>query len=73
MIKWKGNSNRKNKITATLSDVKLCEACINDYDMFQEYLELLEDGQERDKNFPGKIQSKIINGINFLNWDGYFD
>jgi len=73
MIKWNINSGRKNKIIAVFTDVKLCEACINDYNMFQDYLELLEDGQERDKNFPGKIQSKIINGINFLNWDGYFD
>jgi hypothetical protein len=40
--------------------------------MFQRYLELLEDGQEKDKNFPADVQRKIINGINIMNWDGYF-
>lgn len=73
MIKWNINSGRKNKIGAVFTDVKLCEACINDFDTFQRYLELLEDGQEKDKNFPADVQRKIINGISKMNWDGYFD
>lgn len=68
MIKWNINSGRKNKIVAIFTDVKLCEACINDFNMFQKYLDLLEDGQEKDKNFPAYIQRKIINGIDQLNW-----
>lgn len=67
------DGQKKKKINAALSDLKICEACINDPDIFERYLMLLEDGQELDKKFPASVQQRIINGINTINWDGYFD
>jgi len=73
MIKWKIASYTKiqnRKILLTLTDVKLCEASINDFNMFKEFLILLEKGKDVNINFPKNIQQKIIEGIQHLNWDG---
>jgi len=73
MIKWSANGSngqRRKRIIATLSDLKICEACINEYDTFQNYLEILEDGQD-DGKFPAQIQNKIIVGIEKLNWTDF--
>jgi len=73
MIKWNCNSQRKKQLIATFTDVKICEDCINDAETFKQFLELLEEGVEKNPNFPSNIQKKIIDGMNKLNKTGYFD
>jgi len=72
MIKWKIASSRRRKIVAALMDTKLVEACINDYDVYRQYLGIAEEGKDSGlKSLPSHVLRSFLNGVEKMNWEGF--
>lgn len=69
MIEWDINSNRARKFTKIFMDLLLVKLCLDNDLLFDEYIYLLEVGNELDNNFPENITRVLIDNIKNLDID----
>ena len=72
MLKWQITfQSIKRKAILVLTDIKICEAVINDPESFKRYCLLIQD-DDMSKSVDNSILNQIIRGIGTMNWEGYF-
>ncbi|MFW6311099.1 MAG: hypothetical protein ACOC1K_02565 [Nanoarchaeota archaeon] len=65
MINWEisTNSNRVGKIMGFLLDITIVKTIINNINDFEEYIDVVEEGETNGKQFPERLTRKLINNV----------